>query len=373
MTRSARSMTRPLPPEAEGEAAGGVAIPVETTEERPLRFLVAIPVSAVATILVLALVMAQVAPPASYPEWKVAAYQWAQDDIDVVIIGSSRVQSAGTQAFEAYGAGRGWNLFIPELTLDDSVALLRWMEREGTMPSVVIVALEPGELIRLRHTALNTAPVREEVFGEPAPPLTKAEHLARGLSKEAWVDAAFLAYAAIFTDASVRSIHLEDGSLEFIPPPDPEGEIREYLETVQVPVYDNATRKVIPEQVALLDEAVAIAQRNAARLVLVVPPSHPTAVDRIQDTPGWTRAVAAMHERAPAWCATGHVALYDLSDPRTFGDDGSTFRDGMHFGSQTAEAMMLAMRDPARDACAPHPGPPRSGILHDATDELISR
>lgn len=315
------------------------------------RFLLGIPMGAVSTLAVMTMVMALVSPPGSYPEWKVRMYGLVDEEVDVVVIGSSRMQTFGGEAFDAYGMGRGWNLFIPELTLEDGVALLRWMDREGGVPPVVVLGFDHAELFRPRATALTPAPVRETVFGEPMPPRPLAHHVERALDREAWTDLAFVAYGALFTDARARAIYVEDGSLAYLPTKEPERAMLRFLEEVQVPVYENATG-ILPGQMALLDEAVDIAVRNGARLVLLLPPSHPVAVDRLQGTAGWTLGQRALDERAPAWCATGHVSLYDLGDPRAFGDDGSGFRDGQHFGGETAVAMARAMRETERDACA---------------------
>lgn len=333
--------------EAHAKASG-------TSQERRAarRFLLGIPMGAVSTLALMTLVMALVSPPATYPEWKLRMYGMVDEDVDVVVLGSSRMQVFGGAAFDEYGMGRGWNLFIPQLTLDDSVALLRWMDREGRVPPVVILSLDDAELFRLRASALSSAPVREAVFDEPMPPRPLAHHVQRALDPEAWTDAAFAAYGAIFTDARVRSLYVEDGSLAYLPQKEPERATRRFLEEVQIPVFENATSHHVPRQIALLDDAAAIAERHDAHLVLLLPPSHPMAIDRLQDTVGWSLSRAALDERVPAWCATGHVSLYDLSDPRTFGDDGSSFRDGQHYGQETALAMARALREPDRDACA---------------------
>lgn len=109
-----------------------------------------------------------------------------------------------------------------------------------------------------------------------------------------------------------------------------------------------------PQRVRDLEEAVHRLRARGARVVLFLPPTHPTLLAALRSEPTYTTALAAVRAVLGRIAEQSGARFVDLTDPEVAGLGAEDFWDGYHYTSAAAKKVAQRLRSPAMDPHSPN-------------------
>lgn len=265
-----------------------------------------------------------------------------------LILGSSRSMLLPPQEFDRRTGLRFFNAGVFSATAEDFLSLYRLARRNGNHPRVIVLGLDPAAIYEGRpeeelraNFALTTALENQAVSG-----WNKAWHsltlYKRMLRPQALVEMA-------------SSIALRNHPPEPRNAFDADGRLHEHKtdRAIQSGEYDfraeleRSRRRMIdsfanfqglsPRRTQLIETLVEQAAADQARVVIWMPPVHPTLLQTMARSPQARTADGLARQFTTGLAERYPVQVIDLTDPSAFGGDPDRWYDSIHISPRDAD------------------------------------
>jgi hypothetical protein len=270
---------------------------------------------------------------------KLALYSQYETAPDAIVFGSSRSFTAAPADIEALTGLRAFNASVDSAAPRDFVAFLNFMQERGHFPQVIIIGLTTEQV---------TAPFPDRADDAFSRYLDDSGRRLDDLRQ----------YAELLTidqtEASLRSLELKleadrpapyyrfeaDGLGTFKQAISLEAAVDNYLDWWG-DLYNERTHLNEPE-LAYLREVLDRAQAHGARVIIYIPPFHPTMEAHFQQQ-NYPRLLDETRHTLEALQDEYGFALYDFTDLDSFGGTEFMFHDGVHSTRQLGRLMLERM------------------------------
>jgi hypothetical protein len=272
---------------------------------------------------------------------KLSLYRLRRPAPAIVVLGSSRGFTLEPAYVEARTSRPAFNAAVHAGMPRDYLALARCFAAEGRFPALLIVGLGVEQMLREGRAVERLDPLASCQPGEASAAGVLRRHRGLLTLEETWASLRVLGLELTGRPAPLYSFD-PDGMVRGGAPRPLERAVAESLAgnwrpgIFDVPALD-------PGVVGHVRGLLELSRDRGARVIVYLPPFHPTALARYQDESNFPALRARLLEQLAAWAHQFPLIFHDFTEPASFGGRADMFYDASHPREDAYRLMLDAM------------------------------